>query len=39
MIHAAGPKLKELLLAGVPRLDLPIPLRGKRRRRTPRAVA
>jgi antitoxin Phd len=35
MQKSARPTLKELLLADAPRFDLPIPARGKRRRRAP----
>jgi prevent-host-death family protein len=33
--HAARPSLKALLLSGEPRIPLPIPKRGKARRRKP----
>jgi len=33
--HAARPTLKDLLLAETPRIDFPLPPRGRRRRRTP----
>jgi hypothetical protein len=33
--RAARPSLKELLLAEVPRFDIPPPQRGRRRRRAP----
>ena len=36
--HAAGPTLKELLLAESPRADVCIPRRGKRRRRPPAPI-
>jgi antitoxin Phd len=36
--HAARPTLKELLLGDGPR-DIPLPPRGRHRRRTPRALA
>ncbi len=35
--RAARPSLKELLLAEVPRFDIPLPQRGRWRRRTPEA--
>ncbi len=35
----ARPTLKELLLADEPRLDIPLPARGRRRRREPRGLA
>jgi len=34
---AARPSLKELLLADAPRADIPVPPRGRRRRRQPSA--
>jgi prevent-host-death family protein len=37
--RSARPTLKELLLADAPRAELPLPTRGKRRRRAPRAIA
>jgi prevent-host-death family protein len=37
--QSARPTLKELLLADVPRAELRLPTRGKRRRRTPNAIA
>jgi antitoxin Phd len=37
--RSARPTLKELLLADAPRAALQLPTRGKRRRRTPRAIA
>lgn len=36
--HAARPTLKELLLADGPRADIPVPRRGTKRRRAPRAL-
>ncbi|HWK46720.1 MAG TPA: type II toxin-antitoxin system Phd/YefM family antitoxin [Stellaceae bacterium] len=33
--QSARPTLKELLMADVPRADIPVPRRGKRRRRAP----
>ncbi len=36
--QAARPQLKELLLAPQPKAELPIPARGRRRRRPPRAL-
>jgi prevent-host-death family protein len=38
MQHAARPTLKELLLAEEPRAAIPVPPRGKRRRRAPAAL-
>jgi prevent-host-death family protein len=35
---AARPTLKELLLADAPRADIPVPPRGRRRRRPPSAL-
>jgi prevent-host-death family protein len=35
---AARPTLKELLLAEAPRADIPVPPRGRRRRRPPTAL-
>jgi len=37
--ESARPSLKALLLADAPRMDIPVPARGKRRRRTPKAFA
>jgi prevent-host-death family protein len=37
--RSARPTLKELLLADTPRAELQLPTRGKRRRRTPNAIA
>jgi antitoxin Phd len=37
--QSARPTLKALLLADAPRAELPLPTRGKRRRRAPRAIA
>ena len=37
--QSARPTLKELLLADEPRAEFPLPMRGRRRRRTPNAVA
>ena len=37
--RSARPTLKDLLLAEAPRAELPLPTRGKRRRRAPRAIA
>jgi antitoxin Phd len=37
--RSARPTLKDLLLAEAPRAELPLPKRGKRRRRAPRAIA
>jgi antitoxin Phd len=37
--RSARPTLKDLLLADAPRAELPLPTRGKRRRRAPRAIA
>jgi prevent-host-death family protein len=37
--HAARPTLKELLLADAPRSELQPPVRGRRRRRAPNAIA
>jgi prevent-host-death family protein len=37
--RSARPTLKALLLADAPRAKLPLPTRGKRRRRAPRAIA
>jgi antitoxin Phd len=37
--RSARPTLKELLLADEPRAEFQLPTRGKRRRRTPNAVA
>jgi antitoxin Phd len=39
MLKSARPTLKELLLADTPRFDLPIPARGKGRRRAPPKLA
>jgi antitoxin Phd len=36
--RSARPTLKELLLADEARAELPLPVRGKRRRRTPNAL-
>jgi antitoxin Phd len=37
--HAGKPTLKDLLLTDVGRFDLPMPMRGKKRRYSPRAYA
>jgi antitoxin Phd len=37
--RSARPTLKDLLLADAPRAELPLPTRGKRRRRAPRVIA
>ncbi|GLT01038.1 hypothetical protein GCM10007897_24290 [Sphingobium jiangsuense] len=37
--HAAKPTLKELLLADTARVDLPLPPRGRMRRRSPAGLA
>src|ERR1700722_8339855 len=37
--RSARPTLKELLLADAPRAELRLPTRGRRRRRTPNAIA
>jgi len=37
--RSARPTLKELLLADAPRTELQLPTRGRRRRRTPHAMA
>ena len=37
--RSARPTLKDLLLADAPRAELPLPTRGKRRRRAPRTIA
>lgn len=36
--RAARPTLKDLLLAGTPRAEIPVPARGSRRRRTSAAL-
>lgn len=38
-LQSARPTLKQLLLAPEPRVDIPVPSRGERRRRPPRALA
>jgi antitoxin Phd len=37
--HAAGPTLKELLLAETPRVEMPLVRRGRKRRRSPPKLA
>ena len=38
-MQPARPTLKQLLLSPRPRADIPVPVRGQRRRRTPAALA